>query len=261
MRSATAATRFPSAPPRTRVPSREIPRLRSRSWARWTPPGSSTWVRSESSDVFTRDSTVSSTEKTGATRRAAWLCSRGKRRQAKSRNASRSVMRRTRRLRRRSLDRTPAGSRRRGSRTRSCSAAIHPTLRLVRLLVLVEGADDLADQIVADHVALGQVDELDPGHAMQYLLDLHQPRCVLLPEVDLRDVPGDHGLGPVAQPREEHLHLSHRRVLGLIQDDERVVERAPAHVRERRHLDHAQVQEAADLLEGEKIVQGVVEGP
>src|SRR6266850_142727 len=236
MRSATAATRFPSAPPRTRVPSREIPRLRSRSWARWTPPGSSTWVRSESSDVFTRDSRVSSTEKTGATRR-------------------------TRRLRRRSLDRTPAGSRRRGSRTRSCSAAIHPTLRLVRLLVLVEGTDDLADQIVADHVALGQVDELDPGHAMQYLLDLHQPRCVLLPEVDLRDVPGDHGLGPVAQPREEHLHLSHRRVLGLIQDDERVVERAPAHVRERRHLDHAQVQEAADLLEGEKIVQGVVEGP
>ena len=57
-------------------------------------------------------------------------------------------------------------------------------------------------------------------------------------QVDLRHVAGDDRLGVVAEPRQEHLHLLARRVLRFVEDHEGVVERAPAHEGERRHLDH-----------------------
>ncbi len=44
-------------------------------------------------------------------------------------------------------------------------------------------------------------------------------------DVDLRGVAGDDGLGPEPDPGEEHLHLLGRRVLRLVEDDERRVER------------------------------------
>ena len=45
-----------------------------------------------------------------------------------------------------------------------------------------------------------------------------------------------------AEARQEHLHLLGRGVLRLVEDDERVVERAAAHERERRDLDDALLQ-------------------
>jgi hypothetical protein len=63
-------------------------------------------------------------------------------------------------------------------------------------------------------------------------------------QVDLGDVPGDDGLRAVAEARQEHLHLLGGRVLRLVEDDEAVVERPPAHERERRHLDGAALDEA-----------------
>ena len=51
--------------------------------------------------------------------------------------------------------------------------------------------------------------------------------------------PGDDHLRAEPEPRQEHLHLLGRRVLRLVEDDERVVERPAAHERERRDLDRA----------------------
>ncbi len=68
-------------------------------------------------------------------------------------------------------------------------------------------------------------------------------------------------LRPVPEAGQEHLHLADRRVLRLIQDDEGAVQRTPAHVGERGHLDDAEVEEAADLLVGEEVVERVVERP
>ena len=72
-------------------------------------------------------------------------------------------------------------------------------------------------------------------------------QAALLParQVDLRDVAGDHRLGAEADAREEHLHLLGRGVLRLVEDDERVVERAAAHEGERRDLDRAALEELA----------------
>ena len=78
-------------------------------------------------------------------------------------------------------------------------------------------------------------------------------------QVDLGDVTGDHHLGAEAQPGQEHLHLLGRGVLGLVQDDERVVERAAAHVGQRGDLDGAGCHEPRDRLGVDHVVQRVVE--
>ena len=77
--------------------------------------------------------------------------------------------------------------------------------------------------------------------------------------VDLGDVAGDDALGAEADAGEEHLHLLGRRVLRLVEDDERAVERAAAHEGERRHLDRAAVEQALRALGLEQVVERVVE--
>ena len=64
-----------------------------------------------------------------------------------------------------------------------------------------------------------------------------QAALVPLGQVDLGQVAGDDRLGADADARQEHLHLLRRRVLRLVEDDEGVVERAPAHEGQRRDLD------------------------
>src|SRR5258706_14051537 len=95
------------------------------------------------------------------------LDSLGKRRQAKRRKPARRVARRKRRVRRTSRRTKPAGSRRRGSSTRRGSPPIGSPLVLVRLLVRIERADDLANQVMADDVPGGGGDEIDPPHVVQ----------------------------------------------------------------------------------------------
>ena len=67
-------------------------------------------------------------------------------------------------------------------------------------------------------------------------------------------------LEPKPEAREEHLHLADRGVLGLVQDDEGVVEGASAHVRQGRDLDRAGGHELGQSLGVEHVPQGVVEG-
>ncbi len=62
-------------------------------------------------------------------------------------------------------------------------------------------------------------------------------------------------LRAVAETREEHLHLLRRRVLRLVEDDERVVQRAPAHERQRRHLDRAAVEHLPRAVEVDHVVR------
>ena len=78
-------------------------------------------------------------------------------------------------------------------------------------------------------------------------------------QVDLGDVAGDDDLGAEPEPGQEHLHLLGRGVLRLVEDDERVVEGAPAHVGQRRDLDGAGREQLGDRLRVEHVVQRVVQ--
>src|SRR3954447_6571825 len=88
-------------------------------------------------------------------------------------------------------------------------------VRLVRL-------DDLLHQLVADDVAIIEVDERDAVDRADDFHRLDEPAGAAGWQIDLRDVAGDHRLGAEAEPRQEHLHLLGGRVLRLVEDDERV---------------------------------------
>ena len=84
-------------------------------------------------------------------------------------------------------------------------------------------------------------------------------RPTTLGQVDLGDVAGHDGLRTEPEAGQEHLHLFRCRVLRLVEDDERVVQRAAAHVCERRDLDRAPLHQARDDFGFEHVVQRVVE--
>src|SRR5690349_22580848 len=100
--------------------------------------------------------------------------------------------------------------------------------RLFLLLVLVVGIDDARDQRVTHHVLRAELREGDAAHLREDAPCLDQPAFLAALQVDLRDVAVHHRAGTEADAREEHLHLLGRGVLRLVEDDEGVIERAPA---------------------------------
>ena len=90
---------------------------------------------------------------------------------------------------------------------------------------------------------------------------LDETRRAARRQVDLRHVAGDDGLCAEPEPRQEHLHLLGSRILRLVQDDERIVQRPAAHEGDRRDLDRAALDVARDPLGVEHVVERVVERP
>ncbi len=74
-------------------------------------------------------------------------------------------------------------------------------------------------------------------------------------QVHLRHVAGDDHRRVEAQTGQEHLHLLFGGVLRLVEDHERVVQRAAAHVGERRHFDGAVVHVPLELVRPEHVSQ------
>src|SRR5687768_12428236 len=118
---------------------------------------------------------------------------------------------------------------------------------------------DLLHELMADDILLVEPDELD---ALDVADDLHgfdQARGAARGQVDLRDVAGDHRLGPEAQAREEHLHLLAGGVLRFVEDDEGIVERPSAHEGDGGDFDRAALEEAVGPLDVEHVVERVVQ--
>jgi hypothetical protein len=112
---------------------------------------------------------------------------------------------------------------------------------------------------VTHHVVACQLAEVDVIDVGQDLPDQAQPRHGAVRQVHLGDVAGDHYLRAEAEPGQEHLHLLRRGVLRFVQDDERVVQRPTAHVRQRRDLDGAGGHQPRDRVRVDHVVQRVVE--
>ena len=108
--------------------------------------------------------------------------------------------------------------------------------RLARALV---GVDDARTSGWRTTSAVVKRVKAMPRTPSQHALGVDQAALLPLRRSIWRDVAGDDGLGAEADAGEEHLHLLGRRVLRLVEDDEGVVERAPAHEGERRDLDGA----------------------
>src|SRR3982074_3021006 len=95
--------------------------------------------------------------------------------------------------------------------------------------MLVVGADDSLYEMVTPPVAFVEVHECQSVYALQNIDRFDQTAAAGGGQIDLRDVAGDHRLGIKSQAGDEHLHLLGGGVLRLVQDDERIVQGAPAH--------------------------------
>src|SRR5580704_10209232 len=131
------------------------------------------------------------------------------------------------------------------------------TLRLGTIILLI-GADDLLYQVVAHDIFFCEVGDADLVDFAADFQRLNQPGFLARRQVDLRDVTGDDGLGIKAQAREKHLHLFTGGILRFVENDERVVERAAAHERQRRDLDDSLFEKAVQLVGFKHVVQRVV---
>src|SRR4051812_33843455 len=109
--------------------------------------------------------------------------------------------------------------------------AWHSTVAASAVLILGVGPDDLSHESMANDVALVQVAERDSLDAWQQTFDLDQTRILPRRKVDLRLVACDDGFAVHPEPGEKHLHLRAGGVLGFVQNDECISQRAPAHVR------------------------------
>src|SRR6478609_3485676 len=111
-------------------------------------------------------------------------------------------------------------------------------------LVTLVGVDDVLHDTVPHYVARPELDEdqaLDAVEDAAHLRESGTPAAV--GQVDLGHVARDNCLRSEAEAREEHLHLFGRGVLGLVEDDEGIVEGAAAHVRERGDFDRSPLHE------------------
>ena len=88
--------------------------------------------------------------------------------------------------------------------------------------------DDRLHQRVADDIrAVEQSGRRRRGSGLEPFDRVGQPAAGGRRKVHLRDVAGDDDPRVLAHPRQEHLHLGHRRILALVEDDHGVVQRAP----------------------------------
>src|SRR5713101_5004206 len=127
-------------------------------------------------------------------------------------------------------------------------------------LVTLVRVDDVLHDSVAHHVVGVQLDERQIGNAIEDLAHHQEPRApATFGEVDLGDVASDHDLRTEAETGEKHRRLLGRGVLRFVEDDERVVESAATHERERRDLNGAALQESTHHFRLEHVVQRVIE--
>ena len=112
---------------------------------------------------------------------------------------------------------------------------------------------------MAHHVGGFQDAEVNVLHALQNVAHLLQAGGGATGQVDLGDVTGNDHLRAEAQAGQEHFHLLGGGVLCLVEDDERVIEGAATHVRQRCDLNGARLHELGDGFGLEHVVQRVVE--
>src|SRR5699024_454169 len=106
-------------------------------------------------------------------------------------------------------------------------------------VIFVVRTDDAPNQLVADDVAGAKVGKVHVVDVIEDLAHQAQSGNLALGQVHLRDIAGDDDFGTKAQTRQKHLHLRCSGVLGFVEDDEGIVERAAAHIRQGGYFDDA----------------------
>ena len=127
------------------------------------------------------------------------------------------------------------------------------------LVVSLVGVDDARDELVADDVLLGQLDDANALDAAQDGEGLAQSALLSAGQVDLGHIARDDHLCVPSHAGEEHADLLSGGVLCLVKDDYRVAQGATAHEGQGRNLYLVLVHHVLEAHLREHVLQGVVE--
>src|ERR1700722_4897149 len=117
-------------------------------------------------------------------------------------------------------------------------------MRGMRDVPLFVSTDDLLHQIVAHDIFLAELNSADTVDFAANFESFDQARLLSGGQVDLRDVTSDDRLGIKAQAGQKHLHLLAGGILRLIENYERIIQRAAAHKSEGGNFDNAFLQKS-----------------
>ena len=130
------------------------------------------------------------------------------------------------------------------------SAPPHTVVRFIR-------RHDGLHQRVSHHIGGLENREGNATNSVQDITRVDESADLALLQVHLRDIYGDHRLGAKSDARQKHFHLLRRGVLRLVEDDERVVQSAPAHEGKRCHFNLAALEHTVHFVETQQIVECV----
>ena len=124
-------------------------------------------------------------------------------------------------------------------------------------MLFVRGNDAL-HQGMPDHVAFLKLDNRDAIHTSENASRLEQTRMFMPWQIDLRGITSNHGFGMMAEPGQKHEHLLSSRVLRFIEDNERIVQGASAHVSQGSDLDCAALGMLLDFLKRQHVIERIL---
>src|SRR5690349_8273857 len=111
------------------------------------------------------------------------------------------------------------------------------------------------------HVLLIEAYKSDAFDAFQHVSGMQETASLAAGKVDLRLIASHHHFRIKTLTREDHFHLLARGVLRFIEDDEAIIERAPAHECQWGNLDHVALKQFFHLFSIEHIEQRIIERP
>ena len=114
---------------------------------------------------------------------------------------------------------------------------------------------------MAYYVRFIELDKRQALHILEHIHSFEQAAAASIGQVDLGDVPRNHSLRIEPKPRDKHFHLLRCRVLGFIENHERIVQGTSAHERDGSNFDDVLFQIAIDFFWIEHVVQSVIERP
>src|SRR6202043_730141 len=115
-----------------------------------------------------------------------------------------------------------------------------------------------ADELVAYHVALVEIDDRYARDIFQRLQRFHDAGAFVRRQIDLGHVAGNHAFGTRTDAREQHKHLLGGGVLRFIENHERVVQGSTAHVSEWPNFDCLSPNRALDLFRLKHVAKRVI---
>src|SRR5690625_4703053 len=149
-----------------------------------------------------------------------------------------------------------------GSFTPWAYSMTRPAVRGSGRLVFVGfgiGFDNASDDGMANHIACVKESCADPLNGLEQRNGLAQSALHVRRQVDLGQITGNHCPGAKTDAGQKHLHLFGGGVLGLIKNDKCVIERAPAHIGQRRHFNHIALGQPGRLVKAKHFIQRVVQ--